>query len=186
MPALPPDLIVRARRIHVLDDHPAVEALLVRCGRVAAVGAFDEMRSQAGAGARVEDLGDATVTPGLTDAHVHLTTYGLSLRRVDLNAAAGIPQALEMIGAAAGAGAGWLRGIGWDVHRWGRLPTAAELDAVAPERPCYFLSHDIHGAWLNTAALRICGITAGTPDPEGGQIVRTRSSPRRHSSTRWA
>jgi hypothetical protein len=172
MPALPPDLIVRARRIHVLGDHPPVEALLVRCGRVAAAGSFAEMRSLAGAGARVEDLGDATVTPGLTDAHVHLTTYGLSLRRVDLNAAAGIPQALEMIGAAAGAGEGWLRGIGWDVHRWGRLPTAADLDAVTRDRPCYFQSHDIHGAWLNTAALRICGITAQTADPEGGQIVR--------------
>ncbi|HYH83446.1 MAG TPA: amidohydrolase [Longimicrobium sp.] len=172
MPALPPDLIVRARRIHVLGDHPPVEALLVRCGQVAAIGTLAEVRALAGAGARVDDLGDATATPGLTDAHVHLTTYGLSLSRVDLNAAAGIPQALEMIGAAAGTGAGWLRGIGWDVHRWGRLPTAAELDAVAAERPCYFQSHDIHGAWLNTAALRLCGITAGTADPEGGQIVR--------------
>jgi len=172
MPALPPDLIVRARRIHVLGDHPPVEAVLVRCGRVAAVGSLGEMRSLAGAGARVDDLGDATLTPGLTDAHVHLTTYGLSLTRVDLNAAAGIPQALAMIGATARAGSGWLRGIGWDVHRWGRLPTAADLDTVTGDRPCYFQSHDIHGAWLNTAALRICGITAATADPEGGQIVR--------------
>jgi len=91
---------------------------------------------------------------------------------VDLNAAATVEQAVQRVGAAASAGEGWLRGIGWDVHRWGRLPTAAELDAVVPERPCYFQSHDIHGAWLNTAALRICGITADTPDPEGGQIVR--------------
>lgn len=172
MPALPPDLIVLARRIHVLGDHPSAEALLVRCGRVAAIGAFGEVRSLASAGARVEDLGDATVTPGLTDAHVHLTTYGLSLRRVDLNAAASVEQAVERVRAAASTGEGWLRGIGWDVHRWGRLPTAAELDAVAPERPCYFQSHDIHGAWLNTAALHICGITAGTPDPDGGRIVR--------------
>lgn len=172
MPALPPDLIVRARRIHALGGHPSVEALLVRCGRVASIGSFDEVRSLAGAAARIEDLGEATVTPGLTDAHVHLTTYGLSLRRVDLNAAATVEQAVQRVAAAASAGEGWLRGIGWDVHRWGRLPTAAELDAVAPERPCYFQSHDIHGAWLNTAALRICGITAGTPDPDGGQIVR--------------
>lgn len=172
MPALPPDLIVRARRIHVLGGHPAVEALLVRCGRVAAVGSFDNLRSLAGAGAHVEELGDATVTPGLTDAHVHLTTYGLSLGRVDLNSAAGIAQSLVTIGAAAASGSGWLRGIGWDVHRWGRLPTAADLDAVVSDRPCYFQSHDIHGAWLNSAALRLCGITSATADPEGGQVVR--------------
>ena len=171
-PALPPDLIVRARRIHVLGDHPSVEALLVRAGRVAAIGGFEEMRALAGPGARVEDLGGATMTPGLTDAHVHLTTYGLSLRRVDLNAAPTLQDALEMIGRAARTGDGWVRGIGWDVHRWGRLPTRQELDAVCPARPCYFQSHDIHGAWLNSAALAACGITGDTPDPEGGRIVR--------------
>jgi predicted amidohydrolase YtcJ len=171
-PALPPDLVVRARRIHVLGDRPAVEALLVRAGRIAFAGTFDDARERAAPGARVEDLGDAVVTPGLTDAHVHLTTYGLSLRRVDLNAARTHAEALEAIGRAAASGEGWLRGMGWDVHRWGRMPTRQELDAVCPDRPCYFQSHDIHGAWLNGAALAACGITADTPDPEGGQIVR--------------
>ncbi|HEX6751816.1 MAG TPA: amidohydrolase [Longimicrobium sp.] len=171
-PALPPDLIVRARRIHVLGDHALVEALLVRGGRIAALGTFGEVRALAAAGARVEDLRDAVVTPGLTDAHVHLTTYGLSLRRVDLNAVRTIGDALEMIGRAARTGSGWLRGIGWDVHRWGRLPTREELDAVSPARPCYFQSHDIHGAWLNSAALAACGITGDTADPDGGRIVR--------------
>jgi predicted amidohydrolase YtcJ len=98
--ALPPDLIVRARRIHVLGDRPAVQAVLVRCGRVAAIGSFGEVRALAGPGAKVHDLGDAVVTPGLTDAHVHLTTWGLSLRQVELNAAADIPQALAMIAGA--------------------------------------------------------------------------------------
>jgi predicted amidohydrolase YtcJ len=171
-PALPPDLVVRARRIHVLGDHPPVEALLVRAGRVAFAGAFDDARGMAAPGARVEDLGEAVVTPGLTDAHVHLTTYGLSLRRVDLNAARTHAEALEAIGRAAASGEGWLRGIGWDVHRWGRMPTRQELDAVCSSRPCYFQSHDIHGAWLNGAALAVCGITADTSDPDGGQIVR--------------
>src|SRR5215213_9694583 len=133
--APPPDLVVRARRIHVLGDLAPVEALLVRGGRVALAGTFDEARAVAAPGARVEDLRDAVVTPGLTDAHVHLTTWGRSLRRVDLNAARTHGAALEAIGRAAGTGEGWLRGIGWDVHRWGRMPTRQELDAVCPHRP---------------------------------------------------
>src|SRR3954447_17176103 len=167
-----PDRIVRARRIHLLGSHPPAEALLVRAGRVACAGSFDDARGLAAPGARIDDLRGAVVTPGLTDAHVHLTTYGLSLRRVDLNAAGTYEQALETIGRAAREGEGWLRGIGWDAHRWGRLPSRTELDAVCPDRPCYFQSHDIHGAWLNGAALAACGITADTPDPDGGQIVR--------------
>jgi predicted amidohydrolase YtcJ len=172
MPALQPDLIVRARRIHVLGDAPSVEALLVRGGRVAAIGTFDEVRALAAPGVRVEDLRDAVVTPGLTDAHVHLTTYGLSLRRVDLNAAASIDAALAAIRRTSAEGEGWIRGIGWDVHRWGRMPTREELDAVVPDRPCFFQSHDIHGAWLNSAGLAACGISGDTPDPDGGEIVR--------------
>ncbi|HEX8696803.1 MAG TPA: amidohydrolase [Longimicrobium sp.] len=171
-PSPEPDLVLAARRIHVLGGQPPVEALFIRGGRVAAAGSRAEMESLAGRGALVEDLGEAYVTPGLTDAHVHLTTWGLSLTRVDLNAARTVEEALERIAAHAARGTGWVRGLGWDAHRWGRLPTRAELDRVCPERPCYFQSHDIHGAWLNTEALRRAGVGRDTPDPEGGQIVR--------------
>ena len=77
MPPTPlaPDLILRARRIHVLGDQPPAEALLLRAGRVAFAGNYDEARGLAAPGARVEDLRDAVVTPGLTDAHVHLTEH---------------------------------------------------------------------------------------------------------------
>jgi predicted amidohydrolase YtcJ len=172
MPRLAPDQIIAARRIHVLGRSRPVEALFIRDGKVAAAGSRAEMESLADHRTLIEDLGDAVVTPGLTDAHVHLTTWALSLARVDLNAAPTVEAALEAIGAAAGGGEGWMRGIGWDVHRWGRLPTRRELDRVVPHRPCYFQSHDIHGAWLNSEALRRCGIGRDTPDPEGGQIVR--------------
>jgi predicted amidohydrolase YtcJ len=167
-----PDLVVAARRIHVLGRHRPVEALLIRGGRVIALGDRVEMERMAVPPFEIERMEHAYVTPGLTDAHVHLTTWALSLARVDLNAAPTVEAALEAIGAAASSGEGWMRGIGWDAHRWGRLPTRQELDRVAPHRPCYFQSHDIHGAWLNSQALRRCGITRDTPDPEGGQIVR--------------
>src|SRR3954470_4543655 len=127
------DLIVRAARIHLLGSASPVEALLVRGGRVAAVGPFEAMRALAAPGARVEDLGAATVTPGLVDAHVHLTTWALSRRQVDLNACATLEDALAAIRGAAATGEGWVRGIGWDAHRWGSLPTRQELDAVSPE-----------------------------------------------------
>ncbi|MDB4948201.1 MAG: Amidohydrolase 3 [Gemmatimonadetes bacterium] len=174
MPADQRDLVVLARRIHLLGAAAPVQALLVRDGRVAAAGSEREVRALAGADARVESLGDAVVTPGLTDAHVHLSTWALARRRVDLNAARTVEEGLEAIAAfaARNPGDGWILGLGWDVHRWGRLPTAAELDRVAAGRPAYFESHDIHGGWINGEGLRRCGITRGTADPEGGEIVR--------------
>ena len=37
------------------------------------------------------------------------------------------------------------------------------------------LSHDAHGAWVNTAALERAGVDAQTPDPHGGRICRDRA-----------
>jgi hypothetical protein len=167
-----PDLILVADQIHVLGTHAPVRALLLRGGRVAALGTEEEVRAAAAPGARTERLEGATVTPGFTDAHVHLTLWALARRRVDLNAARTLEDGVAAVAEAGRTGDGWVRGLGWDVHRWGRFPTRHDLDAACPERPCYLESHDIHAAWLNTAALRVCGITRDTPDPEGGTVGR--------------
>jgi predicted amidohydrolase YtcJ len=172
MPAYPaPDLVLTARRIHLLGDHPPVTAVLVRDGRIAAVGTEDQVRHAALPGARSEHV-DGVVTPGLTDAHVHLTIWALARRRVDLNAARTLDDGVAAVAEAAKTGEGWIRGLGWDRNRWGGLPTKEPLDRVAPGRPVFLLSHDIHGAWVNSDALRRCGITRDTPDPAGGEIVR--------------
>ncbi len=167
-----PDLVLLARRIHLLGDRPPVAALLVRGGRVAAAGTEAEVRAAALPGARVESLGDAVVTPGLTDAHVHLTLWALARRRVELHDARTADEGAARVAAAARTGSGWVRGMGWDAHRWGGLPGREALDRVCPERPVYLESHDIHAAWVNSAALAACGIGRDTPDPEGGTIVR--------------
>ncbi|HEU4880822.1 MAG TPA: amidohydrolase [Longimicrobium sp.] len=166
-----PDLVLTARRIHVLGDRAPVQALLIRAGRIAAAGTADEVRAAALPGARAEHV-DGIVTPGLTDAHVHLTTWALARRQVDLNAARTLDDGVAAVAQAARAGEGWIRGLGWDQHRWGGLPTKEPLDRVCPDRPAYLLSHDIHAAWVNTETLRRCGITRDTPDPAGGEIVR--------------
>lgn len=172
MPQHPaPDLVLTARRIHLLGDHPPVTALLIRGGRIAAAGTADEVRAAALPGARTEHV-EGVVTPGLTDAHVHLTTWALARRRVDLNAARTLDDGVAAVAQAARTGEGWVRGLGWDRHRWGGLPTREPLDRVCPDRPVFMLSHDIHGAWVNSQALRRCGITRDTPDPAGGEIVR--------------
>lgn len=169
--AIAPDLIVIARRIHVLGDHPPVQALLVRGGRIAALGTEDEVRAAALPGARTERT-DGIVTPGLTDAHVHLTLWALARRRVDLNAARTLDEGVAAVAEAAATGDGWVRGLGWDRQRWGGVPTREPLDRVCPDRPAFLQSHDLHAAWVNSEALRRCGITRDTPDPEGGEIVR--------------
>lgn len=164
------DLLLLGGRVYPLGKHGPVEALLLRRGRIAALGSEAEVRAAARPGARIIPLDGGVAAPGLTDAHVHLTAWGLARRQVDLASARTLDAGLGRI--AEHRGDGWVRGHGWDAHRWGTLPTRQLLDRVIPNRPALLDSHDLHAAWLNSAALARCGITRDTPDPEGGRIVR--------------
>jgi predicted amidohydrolase YtcJ len=170
-------LIVRADRIHLSPGAaaavPAVaEAVLIRHGLVRAAGRIDELRSGA-PGAAVLDLSGRTVTPGLTDAHVHLVEWAVRRRGIDLTSAGSPAEAAAAVaGYAASSRGGWVLGRGWNPHRWDRAPDRHYLDRALPDRPVVLQSLDMHSLWASSAALRAAGIHAGTPDPEGGRIER--------------
>lgn len=161
-------LLVRARRIYASDG--LVDALVVRGGRVVATGSVAELEAST-AGHTTLDLGDVTVTGGLTDAHVHLVEWALGLSWVDLVGAGSPEEAAERVRRAA-PGEGWIRGRGWDPHRWGEAPHRDMLDRVVGDRPVLLQSHDLHSLWVSSAALRAAGIGASTADPDGGRIER--------------
>jgi predicted amidohydrolase YtcJ len=179
MERLPPsdsrDLLVVADRVHApgpTASAPIANAVFIRDGRIAAVDRADRLPAEARA-APVLSLPGATITPGLADAHIHLTEWAFSRREPDLADAESPDAAARLVaGARAGAG-GWLRGRGWNPHRWnGEAPHRDILDRVVPDHPVALQSHDMHALWANGAALRRAGITADTPDPADGRIVR--------------
>jgi predicted amidohydrolase YtcJ len=166
-------LLVVADRVHTLDRPEPCTALLLAGGRVVAVGGADELRRNH-SGTDLLDLHGATITPGLTDAHVHLTEWAFARLEVDLSNA-GSPQ--EAARAVAGHHVRrplpWVRGRGWNPHLWGDAsPHRRLLDELVGDTPVALQSHDMHALWASSAALRAAGIDAGTPDPDGGHIVR--------------
>lgn len=116
------------------------------------------------------------VVPGMIDAHGHVMATGFARMTLDLSATKSLDEALSRIAAWAAAhpDAPWLLGTGWNQVQWGldRTPTAAELDAVTGGRPAWFTRVDGHAGWANSAALAAAGVTADTPDPAGGEILR--------------
>ncbi len=126
-------------------------------------------------GARTEDLGGATVIPGLTDAHIHTMWYGLSLQALDLRDAtrAQVLEAIQQRAATLPPGA-WILGRGWDQNLWPdrTFLTAAELDRAAPHHPVALIAKSAHALAANTAAIRAAGLAAATPDPQHGRIGR--------------
>ncbi|GII87624.1 amidohydrolase [Sphaerisporangium siamense] len=148
-------------------------AVLVRDGRVAAVGEEDEVARQARPGHETVDLAGRLLTPGFTDAHIHPVQAGLERAKCDLSQVYGLDAYVEKIAAYAAArpDAAWIDGGGWDMSAFaGGLPHRRQIDFA--DRPVYLIQRDHHAAWVNTRALEIAGITAGTPDPADGRIER--------------
>ena len=121
-----------------------------------------------------------TVIPGLIDAHLHMMGVGFGALTLDLSQTRSLADAQRAIAdfAAANPGRQWIIGRGWNQELWGlgRFPTAAELDAVVSDRPVALERVDGHATWVNTQALQLAGVTAGTRDPDGGRIERMAGS----------
>ena len=174
---MPVDLVLFNGDFHTMDSRlPRVEAVAIAGDRIADVGSSSDMRAQLAPGGRLVDLAGRTVTPGFIDAHLHFLAYGLSLREIDLINVPSLAAAQAKVAEkAATAPAGqWLTGRGWDQMLWpvATFPTRAALDAVTPGHPAFLRRKCGHAGWANSRALELAGITAQTPDPPGGEIVR--------------
>jgi hypothetical protein len=150
-----------------------VEAIGIRDGRIAFAGTEVALETRADPFTeRIRLEPDQVAIPGLTDAHLHLVLAALATRQVDLEDAATLDEGLRRLREAHerlpdGA---WLEGHGWDSDRWGRWPTADDLETVAPGRRAALWAHDHHALWASYASLREAGLPAG--DPTGGLIRR--------------
>ncbi len=159
----------------IADGAPRPEAVAVKDGRIAAVGADAEVREHAGLRTEVVDLGGRMLVPGFQDAHVHPPTAGLEMLRCNLSDAYSVPEYERAIAsyAAERPRDAWILGGGWSMDVFpGGNPPKEILDRLVPDRPVYLPSRDGHSAWVNSRALEIGGVTAASPDPADGIIVR--------------
>jgi predicted amidohydrolase YtcJ len=172
-------IILHNARIHTLDNaHPIASAIAIDNGSILAVGG-DELLVECER-SDCEDMEGRVILPGLTDAHIHLQEYALSLRIVDCELEFKeeiqhrIAERLHQTPPGE-----WVRGHGWDQNTWGGgWPTAADLDAVAPQNPAYLTAKSLHVAWANSTALKLAGINPSSPDPINGRLQRdTRGVP---------
>ena len=152
--------------------------MLVRDGRIAAIGPAAAVRAAAGPGAAVVRLDGATVIPGLIDAHCHVMNVGYLAAGADCSqpAAPDIAAVKARLRAAADAtpAGSWVTGSGYVEYKLAerRHPTREDLDAAVPDRPAVIYHTSLHACVLNSAALREAGFADGQPDPPDGVIGR--------------
>lgn len=156
---------------------PSAEAAAVRNGTFLAVGSRDEVMQKAGMGAKVVDLLGRRVIPGLHDSHLHLIRGGLNYNmELRWDGVPSLADGMRMLRKQVEntPPPQWVRVVGgFTLHQFPekRLPTLAELNAVAPETPVFIL-HLYDRALLNKAALRAIGYGRDTQPPPGAEIER--------------
>ena len=113
--------------------------------------------------------------PGFTDSHVHFLDSGIRLLSVKLRQCTSkeaFTEALKEHIKTREAGS-WIVGGDWDHHMWGgQLPDKTWVDAVSPQHPVWVNRMDGHMYLANSVAMEMAGVHAGTPEVEGGEIVR--------------
>ena len=173
----PADLIVADVDVWCGDSpRRRARAIAIRGDRIVAVGTDDDVRGFQGSATEVMTFPGRMVVPGFQDAHVHPSVGARNLLNVNLDDLHTKDDYLARIGhvAAANPGLDWIVGGGWygPVFASTDGPRKEDLDAVVADRPVFLLNTDVHGAWVNSKALEAAGITAATPDPWDGYLVR--------------
>src|SRR5437868_830970 len=171
------DLIISNAKVWRGDKSlPAAQAVAIIRDRIVAVGSHADVQAWHGSATRTIDAGGRLLLPGFNDAHLHFVSGGAQLDNVQLNDATSPEEFARRIGARTKntAKGEWILGGDWDETKWNptQLPTKDLIDPVTPNTPVFVNRYDGHMALANSAALRLAGVTAKTPDPPGGTIVR--------------
>ncbi|MDR4988259.1 MAG: amidohydrolase [Bacteroidales bacterium] len=157
------------------DDQPYAEAVAIRGDRFSFVGSNEAALEYAGRRTEIVDLGGHTVIPGMTESHMHfdnlgrnlltepLDVYWLSLDSLTGRIAKAVSQSKP---------GEWIIARGYNDALWDKVPHRHMLDAISPENPVVLRRYCGHAHWVNSKALELAGVTAATPSPDAGIIMR--------------
>ena len=179
----PADLVLTNGKIVTMDEaKPEVQALAARGDKIVALGTAKEIAAYIGPATQVVDLGGRLATPGLIDSHLHFTGIGQARLSLDLTKARSWDDIVTMVAAAAQTAKPGepITGRGWHQEKWDRrpepnidgLPLHDALSKVSPDNPVILTHASGHSCLANAKAMAMAKVTAATPNPAGGEIIK--------------
>jgi predicted amidohydrolase YtcJ len=184
--AQPADLVLRNGKIVTMNPaQPVVQALAARGDRISALGSNAESAKWIGPRTQVIDLHGQLAIPGFIEGHGHFTGVGEYRLGLDLREARTWDEIVAQVARAAQRAkpGEWILGRGWHQSKWDHppqpdvegFPLHASLDAVSPNNPVLLTHASGHAVFVNAKAMEAAQITAATPNPNGGEILKDAS-----------
>ena len=179
----PADLVLRNGKVVTMDPKtPQAQAVAITGDRITAVGTDAAIEHYVGPRTKVIDLHGDLAVPGFNESHGHFTGLGSSLTQLKLM---GVPSWQDIAAMVADAAKkakpdSWIQGNGWHQEKWNRSPgrvvkgfqTNDLINAAAPNTPVVLHHASGHALIANARALELAGVSADTPNPPGGEIIK--------------
>jgi len=174
------DLLITNARIYTADSSFSMaDAFVIKDGKFLAVGSTKALADQYDADSTA-DLAGQPVYPGFYDPHSHFLGLGQVLDQADLVGAESYDEVIDRLKTFRQnhTEAIWLSGRGWDQNDWPdkAFPTKEKLDTAFPDVPVALMRVDGHALLVNSKALRLAKITAGSKLP-GGEVLLKNGQP---------
>jgi predicted amidohydrolase YtcJ len=174
------DLLLTNGNVYtVTEKQPKAEAVAVKANRIVFVGSNDDAKKFHAA--KIVDLHGRTVMPGFTDSHCHIFGIGEREMRLNLEGTNSLEDFLARVKERVDEtpSGKWITGRGWIETFWKppQFPTRQDIDKIAPNNPVFLTRADGHASVANSTALKIARVDKNTPDPFGGQILKSNGEP---------
>ena len=184
--ATPADLVLRNGKVVTMDSTtPQGQAVAITGDKITAVGSDADIQKYVGANTKVIDLQGHLAIPGFDESHGHFTGLGQALSELKLMGVPTWQDIAQMVADAAKKAkpGAWIQGRGWHQEKWTKSPgrivkgfqTNDLINKAAPNNPVVLGHASGHALIANDAALKLAGITAATPNPPGGEIIKDAS-----------
>jgi predicted amidohydrolase YtcJ len=161
---------------------PGAEAVALRAGRIIEVGSTADVMALRGDSTEVINLQGRFMMPGFIEGHGHFSGLGYSLINLNFLNTSSWEEIVQMVAEAAEQAepGEWIVGRGWHQEKWTETPSPSvlgypyhdALSAVSADNPVMLRHASGHSLFANAKAMELAGVTAETPDPSGGEVVR--------------
>jgi len=153
------------------------EAMLVRDGIIVAIGTETEIENQASENAKIIDLGNKMIMPGIHDVHLHPLEAASDNFQFILNDSETDPEnyASDILQAVnQNSSSDWILGWGFDIYTVfdGTREPIEILDDISTTKPIAVMEKTSHSIWVNSKALELAGIDENSANPAGGIIMK--------------
>ncbi len=175
-------ILINGNIYTVNEENPTAEALAIKDDKIVEIGTTDAIKALADERTKVIDLEGKFTMPGFIEGHAHFSGLGKSLMNLNFLRSESWEEIVGMVAERAKTTkeGEWITGRGWHQEKWTSTPDRQvlgypyhdDLSDISPDHPVVLRHASGHSLFANKKAMEIAGVTAETPNPAGGEIVR--------------